>query len=494
MAKSNPPATRTAFDFSSQEIDQYLKSGEHADKLRDYFGPVQYAELVELANKPPERRLRAQRRVLVLPGIMGSTLGLRGFFGTIWINPLKIAAGSLYDLAIQENGDHSYEALDVVPYFYYAFRKRLQSAGFHVDNHYYDWRLDLEELADVLIERIKAEPFAKVSLVGHSMGGLIARLALRDDEVREKVDRLVMLGTPNHGSFNSLQLFEGTHALASNVERIDQRHDMDELMENVFNTFPSVYQLLPFQSKYAHSEFYQTGKWDWRGTRPKPVQKWLDRANELAALYPDPDPETHYLIATNSLDTYVDASFTDTDIAYKLSLAGDGTVPFDSAHLPGVKTKLVSSEHQNLPTDREVSDATIDVLLKSPSEWVDDTPNRSRGTQRTRTVRGSELAAAVPFDGREGNRLTPADYRELLESIFGGSTAKPKGSRGTIGSPPSAAKKLSGLSIGQRPRRRLEITLARGILTEADAKVTVVGLFQNVQAGGAAFEIGRAHV
>ncbi len=492
MAKSSNPATRTAFDFSSQEIDRYLKSGEQADKLRDYFGAEQYAELVDLAKKPPARSVRGQqRRVLVLPGIMGSTLGRRGLFGTIWINPLKIAAGALYDLALGEDGDHSYDALDVVPYFYYAFRKRLQSAGFNVDNHYYDWRLDLEESAKVLIERIKEEPFPKVSLVGHSMGGLIARLALRDDEVRAKVDRLVMLGTPNHGSFNSLQLFDGSHDLANKVERIDLQHDMDELMENVFNTFPSVYQLLPFQSKYAHSEFYQTGKWNWRGTHPKPVQKWLDRANELAALYPDPDPETHYLIATNSLDTNTDASFTDTDISYKLSLAGDGTVPFDSAQLAGVKTKLVSSEHQNLPTDREVSDATIDVLLKSPADWPDDTPTRARGTQRTRTVRSTELAAEVPFDGRVGEQLTAADHRELLESIFGGSTAKPKVSRGPLGTTPSAAKKLTGLSIGQRPRRRLEITLARGILTEADAKVTVVGLFQNVQAGGAASSINE---
>ena len=51
----------------------------------------------------------------------------------------------------------------------------------------------------------------KISLVAHSMGGPRARAALRP-AAREKIERLIMLGTPNQGSFNAVQALRGVSA------------------------------------------------------------------------------------------------------------------------------------------------------------------------------------------------------------------------------------------------------------------------------------------
>jgi pimeloyl-ACP methyl ester carboxylesterase len=85
-------------------------------------------------------------------------------------------------------------------------RRRL--AGLGVANA---WAVTLEpplagidELAERLAEAIKricGETGAeRVVVVGHSMGGLVARACLRDAQTRARIARIVTLGTPHHGS------------------------------------------------------------------------------------------------------------------------------------------------------------------------------------------------------------------------------------------------------------------------------------------------------
>ncbi len=62
----------------------------------------------------------------------------------------------------------------------------------------------IDELAERLaqaIERICAATGAgRVMVVGHSMGGLVARACLREPAARARIARIVTLGTPHHGS------------------------------------------------------------------------------------------------------------------------------------------------------------------------------------------------------------------------------------------------------------------------------------------------------
>ena len=120
---------------------------------------------------------------------------------------------------------------------------------------YYDWRRDLVESARKLgeaIERIQiafGDPDLKVDLVGHSMGGLIARYYVMygKEDVLDRpgrlwptyagthnVDRVVLIGTPNEGSVNTLKVLN--QGLQKVVKPVSVRE--------VF-TMPSLYQMLP---------------------------------------------------------------------------------------------------------------------------------------------------------------------------------------------------------------------------------------------------------
>src|SRR4051812_39952277 len=90
------------FKLREEEIERALVTGEHADWLKRYFGEQQYFEMQELARTASSRSVRGGPRVLILPGIMGSTLGSpREFFfdDVIWVDPIDIAAGALESLS-----------------------------------------------------------------------------------------------------------------------------------------------------------------------------------------------------------------------------------------------------------------------------------------------------------------------------------------------------------------------------------------------------------
>ncbi|MEL7450425.1 MAG: hypothetical protein AAFN78_14530 [Pseudomonadota bacterium] len=118
----------------------------------------------------------------------------------------------------------------------------------------YDWRHDNIDAAaelDAFIEQIRADyddPFLKVDLIAHSMGGLVARYYLRygttdvlDDNDfpvnyhgAERVRRVVLLGTPSVGAAKAVRvLMEGFKLGFGSVP------------PEAVLTFPSTYQVLP---------------------------------------------------------------------------------------------------------------------------------------------------------------------------------------------------------------------------------------------------------
>lgn len=127
----------------------------------------------------------------------------------------------------------------------------------------YDWRLDNVQNAQELIKKIVAlkaklkKPSLKFDVVAHSMGGIITRYALMygDADVlsgtRKPVptwagarhfDNIILLGTPNEGSTQSLNAMINGFALGG--LRIDLPFMLDTSKFTVFS-IPSSYQLLP---------------------------------------------------------------------------------------------------------------------------------------------------------------------------------------------------------------------------------------------------------
>ena len=87
----------------------------------------------------------------------------------------------------------------------------LRIAGFDAVFHPYDWRRDNRlarppELADRLLRERRQD----VVIVGHSMGGLVARAALAH-KGGERMGRVIQLAAPNKGVFVAVQALAGTY-------------------------------------------------------------------------------------------------------------------------------------------------------------------------------------------------------------------------------------------------------------------------------------------
>lgn len=94
----------------------------------------------------------------------------------------------------------------------------LLTAGYDVYPTPWDWRHTFEDAADIYLKpKIKAirdaTGYAKVDIVAHSMGGLVARSYIQSDDydtaANRDVGRLIMMGTPNEGSSKAYLLVEG---------------------------------------------------------------------------------------------------------------------------------------------------------------------------------------------------------------------------------------------------------------------------------------------
>jgi hypothetical protein len=110
----------------------------------------------------------------------------------------------------------------------------------------YDWRRDNRIAAHRLKERTDRwlwqwqheSPDARLILVGHSMGGLVARYFLECLDGWRVTRRLVTFGTPYRGSLNALSFL--VHGMQKRLGPVPVLE-----LSRLLRSFPSVYQLLP---------------------------------------------------------------------------------------------------------------------------------------------------------------------------------------------------------------------------------------------------------
>ncbi|MEO5732296.1 MAG: hypothetical protein ABIN96_15495, partial [Rubrivivax sp.] len=154
--------------------------------------------------------------VFVLPGILGTNLKQAG--DRIWLSPRLI--GGFTRLAYQPNDADT--VLDDGPIgMVYSDLTAFLDASHEVIPFGYDWRRPLEEEAARLAKRVRealdarTETRQPVRILAHSMGGLLARtMQLVDpdtwrDLMAHPEARLLMLGTPNGGSWAPMQVLSG---------------------------------------------------------------------------------------------------------------------------------------------------------------------------------------------------------------------------------------------------------------------------------------------
>ncbi len=349
------------FAWSDTAVEQLLARGEHQRELIAYFGEAEYNALVPLARQAMVATTSADApRVFIVPGIMGSQLGLMRRAplpnDVLWIDPVDISIGNLMLLKLP--GRAQIVPLGVVLYTYLRLKLHLRIAGFAPVFHDYDWRLGVDELGRALAERLSGET-GRAMVVAHSMGGLVSRAAMTCEGTK-KIERVVLLGTPNSGSYAPVQALRGVYAVIRKIARLaapDQ--SAESLASEVFCTFPSLYHLLPPPGVDSALDFFDPDTWP--NTGPQPHAALLTRARSLADHLASPDERFTNVVGAGQ-ETVTRVSRKDDGFVYTITRHGDGTVPLACAELPGARTYYTKVAHSELARDAVVAQAVADVL------------------------------------------------------------------------------------------------------------------------------------
>jgi pimeloyl-ACP methyl ester carboxylesterase len=410
--------------------------------------------------------MRGGPRALILPGVMGSTLGRprKGLPNDIkWFDPAEIALGGMTKLALPRG--RRYGPLDVLRFAYERLRLVLRIAGFDAAFHPYDWRLDLAASGRTLAQRLVNERSQHVVLIGHSMGGLVARAALAQ-EGAERIARVIQLGTPNRGAFVAIQALRGTYPLIRRLAMLDLLHDANEIAQQVLTTFPGLCALLPPAIACKDFDPFDAMQWP-KG--PGPAAGLLANAQRAIESLPPPD-ERFRLIAGFGQDTVLGVKQGAQGLEFGRGPAGDGTVPLALAHWPQMPTWYVEESHGALPGNADVGRAVIDLARGDTTAVLPHVLPRRRGVA---TLWESDTRAASPAKIAWSD-LSERQQREFLHEFV------------AVADPSTSATPVSSRGAQARP---VDLAFIEGSVTQSDASALVLGAFANVEPAGAALAV-----
>jgi pimeloyl-ACP methyl ester carboxylesterase len=500
---------------NADELSQILRrpSAEEQRVLEIYFGTARLERLRSLA-LGSQRRGTPRGNVVVLHGIMGGELTVfppRKSSQYIWMSIPRLAIGGVGWLRMtpEPRSQFDVRATGILKKWYSEMLLGLAADQWNVRAFCYDWRLDLADCADALRAQIDAwfGPSAPVHLVAHSMGGLVSRTyILRHPQRWAKGGKLIMLGTPNHGSFAIPQVITGALDTIRKLALVDLTHRRADLL-GILNSLPGSLQMLPSPLVMKTMEpMYDEQTWSGYGV----TQKLLDRARQShERLAPIADRNRMSYIAGCNQATKSDVASwqrLDDPRGYKDSLEGDGTVP----HLLGflndgakrIPTYFVECEHGALPNHAGVIAATQQLLVGAPCT-LPQQPPKSRGLpnaaaqsaarivreqreeaqlrELAQRVRGRTRGARVEDAPLSGDEIQAGAL--LVRSFLAASPAEPVESTRTPGTPPKRAAIRVRLAL-----RGLQETVAGTPPVDAIS----VGQYANVAPQNAELALDRA--
>jgi pimeloyl-ACP methyl ester carboxylesterase len=359
------------------------------------------ADLLERTRRRARRARRGEKRghVVVVHGIMGSMLDVvdpGGDRDRVWTHALRLAAGRIEDLELgpnEQNAKPNYQVLTAGQH-----RKTYTPLLLELDEQWevrpfaFDWREDIDRSADRLAAEIRAFAAAKpVHLVVHSMGGLVSRSmikrhpalwqAMQDPSAKGAGGRLIMLGTPNHGSYAIPLALSGQEWLVRALEIVDVRHDMQRLLE-ILSSFPGSYQMLPsplIELQDDHDQLYLRDRWGDLPVREALLQKacrFHENLRDVVA------PDRFIYIAGYDQKTPCRIQIEKPGrFRFQKTRDGDGRVSHELGLLPDVPTFWVEESHGDLPRNEKVLDGIHDLLVNGQTDMLERTRPTRRGIE-----------------------------------------------------------------------------------------------------------------
>jgi pimeloyl-ACP methyl ester carboxylesterase len=530
---------------NTRELIQILSrpSPEEDRILRLHLGAARYERLRHLALRSGAKRGAKKGNVVVLHGIMGGELTV---FGNgkpqhLWLHFLRLMIGGAGWLRMRDLGVSLFDvrATGILKRWYSEMLLGL-AQDWNVQAFWYDWRRDLSESADLLHERVN-EWFGKdapVHFVAHSMGGLVARTFILKHRARwERAwdgkknglagGRLIMLGTPNHGSFAIPQICTGVEESVRKLVIADIKHSASELVA-IVNTFPGSYQMLPSIAVMPTMEpLYRAATYGSFGVS----QPLLDNARRHhEKLAPIVDRDRMIYVAGYNRRTYDDIrdmAALDSIDAYSTSMAGDGTVPHRLGFLEQngkrIPTYFADAQHGALPNHPAVIAGTLELLETGKCSLRETVPHATRGAaaagdaaerlrlkreelrlaeirdkMRVRTRGADADATPVSPDEKEAERLILRSFvSEPIDEPGIATRSKADAERAEVISG-NAAK--SGAAATRAEGAKIEIALVKGGIESVSGKLTAaydvdtiaVGHYLDVKPQAAEEKLDRA--
>ncbi|MGE0097291.1 MAG: CHAT domain-containing protein [Hydrogenophaga sp.] len=434
-------------------------AGESGEGLRG----VPRAAATSIGDKPA---------LILLPGILGSHLAVDG--ERVWLS-LRILGG-LGRLAYRD-GQRNVQADGAIGSVYDDLATFMAQTH-EVTVFSFDWRRPIEEeaarLAGVIDQAVNARAASRqpVRMLAHSMGGLVARsVQLEHPAVWQRWlehpdARLLMLGTPNGGSFAPMQVLSGDDSMGTALAGFGlpfQDHKARMLMA----AMPGFLQLQAGLTD-ASLGLSQSARWQALADQDMETLRqanWWHDAENQRAVYRWGVPPQGVLDRAVALRERLDrqraeslAAFKDrvvmvvgharfTPAGFELNdreglvyldrpEGGDGRVTLDSALLPGVRAWRVDASHGDLPDVQDAFEAYLELLQKGQTTRLNElsAPRPTRGGIATNTAlvrsrpsrqRGAAPAPMIdPFElfstSHEVTVGTPARHAVLRVSVHNG--------------------------------------------------------------------------
>ncbi len=242
----------------------------------------------------------------------------------------------------------------------------------------YDWRqsniLTANKLANKLDEEFLSNNNLEITLLGHSMGGLVMRYLLESGEYDDRpwfssIKQLITMGTPHFGAPLALFRLGGTDStLGLSGEDI-------KTMSND-SRYPSTFELV------SPKESALTVKRPNRGNIPTIMdpfndqiinhldmnQNNVDQARNFWSKLNISDRPSHlnyHFIVSSAIKTYVRNEWIVPSLApqpIEQKSSGDGTVPISSACVQGITHIFSQKKHADIFKDRQVREYLYQYL------------------------------------------------------------------------------------------------------------------------------------
>jgi pimeloyl-ACP methyl ester carboxylesterase len=354
--------------------------------------------------------MATKKNVYLIPGFLTSRMGMLSVGNILWwnvdqlstfgIDPLRLAADGTSPgqpggtvMGVEATPPPPWDAVQA------QLVNQLDPDLWKVRTGPYDWRLNVlaaaADLAGVIIGQ--DSPEVPCTIVGHSMGGLVAMMAwkiLNTSGFSANVRRIITLGTPFQGSYYTISWLSGANlsiqqqlglALLSGFPI--RLHPPDFSLENLNSialTWPGFYQLYPAligsdSGDDPNRQFlYNATNYPANAT---PAQAWLDYArNQWQA-----DIQGAGATPPTWVATYVFGSGIQTPNSLGSNIAplqlnllgstmnGDGVVTTLSAVRSEGYTVEVSAEHNSMPLALAQSGDLVKLIL-DPRGPPDPTP------------------------------------------------------------------------------------------------------------------------